>query len=231
MLLDYYIDLISACPPERIKDHVPAFTRDLKWDDLFRASSFYAPVSKPSCICANGTRGDDTSQYSRFDVLLERQTIQNWRQPDYGLRLIQLVAIALFLGTLYLRVPRDTSHLVEISGALFLSIWVVLFSVVASVPAMCRDRRLVLHEAANGAYHFYTHCAAHFCASLAFNFVIALCYQAVFFFLVGFADDFEPWVYAVFINFALMLVMESIAVCVAETFKDPMLSVTFSMVC
>ena len=48
--------------------------------------------------------------------------------------------------------------------------------------------------------------------------------------LVGFNDDFEAFVYAVLTSFSLLLLMEAITLSVVEGLKDPMLSVTFSMI-
>lgn len=119
----------------------------------------------------------------------------------------------------------------ELSGASFFNIWVVLFSVVASVPSLARDRRLVQQEVANGSYRFPTHTIAHVMASIPFNLVCAILYQCVFHYLVGFNDLFSAWVYSVAVSLALMLVMEAIVLCVIEGLRDAMLSVTFSMVC
>lgn len=229
---DYYLDLISTSPQTAITRHTlvppPGMTSTTTWSGLYHASQYAEPVTPPKGTPS--ARSPAVSEVKRFFIMLQRLVTFNARAPEYYLRAIQLVLIGLYLGTLYLRLPKDTSRLTELSGASFFNIWVVLFSVVASVPALARDRRLVQQEVANGSYRYPTHTLAHFLASVPFNLLCAILYQCVFHYLVGFNDLFSAWVYSVAMSLALMLVMEAIVLCVIEALKDAMLSVTFSMI-
>ena len=229
---DYYLDVISQQPADAATRHkktpLVTLTSTTRWETLYRNSRFRVPVETPTTLDSKASSGQNELQ--RFFVLLGRQLLSNFRAADYYLRAAQLIILGLYLGTLYLRVPHDLDKLTELSGSSFFNIWVVLFSVVAYVPTLCRDRRLVQLEVANGEYKFPTFVSSHLVASIPYNLLIAVIYQAIFFFLVGFNDTFPAWVYAVFCSFSLMLLMEAIALCVSEGLKDPMLSVTFSMV-
>lgn len=228
---DFYLDLISTAPQSAVERHrltAPAVTASSTWTSLYKAGRYVEPVSAPQGPPA--PRVAPVSELSRLPVLVRRILVFNFRAPEYYLRTMQLVLMAIYLGTLYLRLPKDTSRLTELSGASFFNIWVVLFSVIAAVPALARDRRLVQQEVANGSYRFPTHTLAHFLSSVPFNLLCAILYQCVFHYLVGFNDLFSAWVYSVAITLVLLLVMESIVLCVVEGLKDGMLSVTFSMI-
>ena len=53
-------------------------------------------------------------------------------QGFYFLRILVLIGIAFFLGTLYVMMERKTEFLSRYSGAVFFNIWTVLFSAVAA---------------------------------------------------------------------------------------------------
>ena len=58
---------------------------------------------------------------------------------------------------------------------------------------------------------------------------VSALFVLLFISMTGLNDAFESFVYAVFMSFVLMLLMEAIALRVVEDLKDAMLSVTFCM--
>jgi hypothetical protein len=238
----------------------PGLSSATTWTSLYKASPFMVSVQPPTTVKSTGTASSSEvarfgvlfKRLLVFNARAPEYYLRTLQLVLIGLYLGELdvcvcvcvcrhvcFGAAYFLniltptttGTLYLRLPKDTSRLTELSGASFFNIWVVLFSVVASVPMFARDRRLVQQEVANGSYRYVTHSLSHFLASIPFNLLCAIFYQCVFHYLVGFNDLFSAWVYSVAISMSLMLAMEGIVLCVIEGLKDPMLSVTFSMVC
>lgn len=128
------------------------------------------------------------------------------------------------MGTLYWRTEHSVEYLTEISGANFMNIWIVLFSVVAAAPTFCIERRQVQEDYVNGQYNLLTYAVAQFVASLPYTFVAAIIYQLPLHWMVGFNDWFEAFAYAVLTSFVLMLFMEGIVLSVVEALKNPMLS-------
>ncbi|EDQ89335.1 uncharacterized protein MONBRDRAFT_32401 [Monosiga brevicollis MX1] len=139
-------------------------------------------------------------------------------------------AKGLIIGSLYWRTAHSVSRLTEVTGALFMNIWVVLFSVVAGAPTFCVDRRVVQQDYVNGAYRLSSFCVSQFIASMPYTFICALAYEIPLHFMAGFNDAFDAFAYAVLTAFALMLLMEAIVLTVVEGLKNPMLSVSFSMI-
>jgi len=148
----------------------------------------------------------------------------------YRLRALQLLVQGLIIGSLYWRTAHSVSRLTEVTGALFMNIWVVLFSVVAGAPTFCVDRRVVQQDYVNGAYRLSSFCVSQFIASMPYTFICALAYEIPLHFMAGFNDAFDAFAYAVLTAFALMLLMEAIVLTVVEGLKNPMLSVSFSMI-
>eukprot|EP00730_Choanoeca_flexa_P007398 TRINITY_DN12326_c3_g2_i1.p1 TRINITY_DN12326_c3_g2~~TRINITY_DN12326_c3_g2_i1.p1 ORF type:complete len:1308 (+),score=386.87 TRINITY_DN12326_c3_g2_i1:37-3924(+) len=230
---DFYLDLISYKPVEVADKAVDAnFTEDTTWNDLYMTSSHVQDVAAMTQPASQ--KSDSTVAYlneiSRFGILLRKSFINHTRYPVYKLRALQLLAQGLFIGTMYWRTPHSVTNLTEISGGLFLNIWVVLFSVVAGAPTFCDERRLAQQDYVNGAYSLASYAISQFIASIPFTFGCALVYETPLHFMAGFNDQVEAFSYAVLTAMALMLLMEAIVLTVVEGLKNPMLSTTFSMI-
>jgi ABC-type multidrug transport system ATPase subunit len=229
---DYYLDLISKPPIDaRSSDggqSVMQMQAASTWKDLYLASPF--KMAGNTMSMPQRPAPEPVAESTRLRILLEREYLFSRRNPVYYLRTLQLLLISLFLGTLYIRLDQSVSLLTELSGASFLSIWVVLFSVTASAPTFARVRRQVQQEYVNGSYKLWTYCVAQFLASIPATLLASLLYQSVLHWLVGFNDTFEAFVYAILGTFSLLMLMEAITLGVVEGLKDAMLSVTFSMI-
>eukprot|EP00053_Salpingoeca_punica_P015740 m.145601 g.145601 ORF g.145601 m.145601 type:complete len:1425 (-) comp16788_c0_seq2:22-4296(-) len=215
--------------PMQRRKSMPHVLEKTTWKDLYLASPYRVDMSGVR-MPSRAPASEHVSERVRLGVLLERELAFTARNPIYYLRTMQLVAIGLYLGTLYLRLDTSVDSLLELSGASFFNIWVVLFSVTASAPTFARVRRQVQQEFVNGTYKLSTYCLAQFVASIPATLLTALCYQVVFHWLVGFNDKFEAFVFSVLMSFALLMLMEAITLSVVEGLKDAMLSVTFSMI-
>eukprot|EP00045_Choanoeca_perplexa_P016596 m.225179 g.225179 ORF g.225179 m.225179 type:complete len:1297 (+) comp17304_c0_seq1:154-4044(+) len=231
---DFYLDLISYKPvevAEKAGSQGDNFSEGTTWESLYKNSSYVQDVGK----MANPAAADDEdvtylSEMSRFFILLSKSFKNHWRYPVYKLRALQLLIQGLFIGTLYWRTPHSVENLTEISGGLFLNIWVVLFAVVAGAPTFCDERRLAQQDYTNGAYSLASYAITQFIASVPFTLACALVYEIPLHFMAGFNDEFEAFAYAVLMAMLLMLVMEAIVLTIVEGLKNPMLATTFSMI-
>ena len=171
------------------------------------------------------------TELQRLVVLIGSRLVYFWQERVlYLYRLVELVFIAIFVGTLFLRLHNSLADLNELSGAIFFKVWVILFVSIGGTPIFVRDRLVFQNEHLNGSYRAWTFCLATFLASVPYQLLSAIVFEGVLWFLVGFNDAMEPFVFSVASSFALLLMMEGIALIVCEVLKDAMLATTFSMV-
>lgn len=127
--VDFYLDIVSkppvvSTPP---KEEGGAVTT---WGDVFRGSAQSASYlvvvartvdrSEPA-----GSPPQLPSNLSRLAILVSFFTKYYTRDTGfYYLRFAFLVAIALFIGTLFLQLEPNTDNLSKYSGSIFFNIWV-----------------------------------------------------------------------------------------------------------
>ena len=58
----------------------------------------------------------------------------------YIYRILSLIAMAFFLGTLYLQLSLKTDNMTEIAGGIFYGVWVTLFVVVGGTGIQVTNR-------------------------------------------------------------------------------------------
>jgi hypothetical protein len=148
----------------------------------------------------------------------------------YPLRMLYLLIVALFCGTLFLQIQPTTGNLSQYSGAVFFSIWTVLFSAVAATGLLAADRRLAIEQVKNAVMTPSIYCLAQFIVSIPLNFLCALVFQAIFYWMVNLNPNGEPFIYSVLLSCGHMLMMEALMLIVVAVLKNAMLSVTFAMV-
>jgi len=148
----------------------------------------------------------------------------------YYLRLVFLIIVALFVGTLFLRLQPTTNSISLYAGALFFNIWAILFSAVASTGLLASDRRQAIEQVKNAVITPGVYCLAQFIMSIPFNFILAVIFQSIFHWLVNMNPHGEAFIYAILITMGHLLLMESIMLTVVAVLKNAMLSVTFAMV-
>jgi ABC-type multidrug transport system ATPase subunit len=202
------------------------------WRQQFDESSFGqyedSKIPKGGCVSADAER---PSELERLSVLIRSRVLYFWLERSIYLhRLVQMILLAIFIGTLFLDLARSVLKLNELAGAMFFNVWVVLFAAIGATPIFVRDRAIVENEYLNGAYEFGTHVLALFLAALPYHLLTAIIYQSIVWFLVGFHDAFEPWLFAVLSTLSLLLLMEAISLLVVEFIPNAMLATTGTMV-
>lgn len=222
---DFYLDLIYKAPA-----HAPSST----WRDVFLARPEGQALSRQSTM---NVRADSSLPPSRPSTLSRMVTVINyfityyWRETGiYPLRMLFLVLIGFFIGTLFLDLQTNTSQLTQYGGIIFFAIWSSLFSAVAATGHIANERRQAVEQVKNGILFpgFYT--IAQFTASLPFNFACALVFQSIVHWLSNINPSGEVFAYAIVVTWGHLLLMEAIMMLVVQGLKDAMLSVTFAMV-
>ena len=226
---DFYLDLVNKMPDE------DALT-DATWCDIYHRSIFYKNYS--IAITNTTIHGEFASipkeapsAATRFVLLIDFFFKYYWRNiAFYHLRLLFLVIVAVFLGTIYIQLKTNTSSIPLYNGALFFNIYSVHTSVVISTGLVAVDRRLAVEQVKNAAITPGVYCLAQFIVSVPFNLFLAIIFQSVFHWLINMNPHGEAFIYAILITTGHLLLMESIMSIVVYTVKNAMLSLTLSMV-
>ena len=144
-LSDFYLDLTNQ----------PPSAGAASWKDLFRSSTYGRNVhaqimamDKSSSVAPAVTEQPSliTRMFAQTLYFLKYYTRD---QGFYFRRLWCLIVIALFIGTVYLRLVPEVEYLTRYAGAIFFSIWAVLFSAVASTGLLARDRTQAMEQVTN----------------------------------------------------------------------------------
>eukprot|EP00599_Poterioochromonas_sp_BG-1_P003195 CAMPEP_0173133204 /NCGR_PEP_ID=MMETSP1105-20130129/595_1 /TAXON_ID=2985 /ORGANISM="Ochromonas sp., Strain BG-1" /LENGTH=1323 /DNA_ID=CAMNT_0014044843 /DNA_START=330 /DNA_END=4298 /DNA_ORIENTATION=+ len=226
--VDFYLDLVN--------DHPPPALNTATWSELYDKSSLGANAKLMMDVAEDFSASArqppaPPSYWKRFFFQLQFFIRYYLRDPGfYYLRNAQLILIALFLGTLFLQETNWTDRLQQYSGALFFSIWTVLFSSVAATGLLASDRRQAIEQVKNAVIVPSAYCLAQFTVSLPFNFLSALAFESVFHWLTNINPHGEAFVFAIFVTTGHLLLMEAIMLSVVQALKNAMLSVTFAMV-
>ena len=153
------------------------------------------------------------------------------RDPGFYLRrILSLIVIAFFSGTLFLNLRPETVYISRYSGAAFFNIWAVLFSAVAATGRLAKDRRQAVEQVKNAVVCPALYCFAQLMVSLPFNFIAALIFQSVFHWLSRINPNWESFLYAVLITWGHLLLMEAYMLSAVEVLENAMLCVTFAMI-
>ena len=226
---DFYLDLVNKMPYEDTSTVVT-------WCDVYHRSTFYKNYSIAlSNTTIHGESAsipkETPSVATRFFLLVDFFFKYYWRNiAFYHLRLLFLVIVALFLGTIYIRLKTKTSSIPLYNGALFFNIYSVHTSVVISTGLVASDRRLAVEQVKNASITPGIYCLAQFIVSVPFNIFLAIIFQSVFHWLINMNPHGEAFIYAILITTGHLLLMESVMSIVVYTVKNAMLSLTLSMV-
>lgn len=220
---DFLMDLVTKAP----------YLHDSTWKKMYLDSKFAVNVAKEQRRI-KGVAPPATpppSGLSRFVQVLTFFTTYYGR--DFGLyyqRLVYLIVVAFFAGTVFLQLVAETDYLVRYSGAIFFSIWICLFSAVAATGHFARDRRQAVEQVRNAVVSPAMYCFCQMLASVPFNFVCSLVFQSIFHWLSRINPNRESFIYSVLLTWGHLMLMDAFVLTVVEALKDAMLCVTFAMI-
>ena len=234
---DLYLDLVYAPPPHSSNPDVTT------WQDIFVKSPYYETVSRTqeALIEYSALEKDHPSSVKMTrSCPSEAVRIQHlffffvkYYSRDGGFyiwRTFFLVILAVILGSLYLLLTPNTDNIPQYSGVVFCNIWIVIISAIGSTGLLAVDRRIFLEQVKNGLYHPASYCIAQFLASLPFNLLASLLFQAVYHWLTNINPHTMPFIYSILITCGHMLMMEAAMFMIVAIFRNAMLSVTFSII-
>lgn len=141
---DFYLDQMSKRPDENDENKT--------WTQIYNSSIFAVNFSVvvQKTIEASTRAGPPQAPPNYLDRLsiLIKFFIRYYTRDIgfYYLRILFLVVIALFLGTLFLQLTTYSDNISKYSGSVFFSIWTTLFSAVAATGLLASDRRLAIEQ-------------------------------------------------------------------------------------
>jgi ABC-type multidrug transport system ATPase subunit len=246
---DFFLDLVSAPPAKQLEtmgtnlsnDEQVKFAaefQDKTWTNVYMDSLLFKNMQKllTATLEMNQLSGEKKEAkpapgtLSRFLTLVEFFSRYYWRDIGfYHLRIVFLVIVAIFIGTLFLNLQTKMTNIPQYSGAVFFNIWTALFSAVAATGLLAADRRQAIEQVKNAVMTPSVYCLAQFVVSAPFNFVASVIYQAVFHWLININPHGESFIFAIFITTGHLMLMEAFMLTVVAVLKNAMLSVTFAM--
>ena len=208
----------------------------MQWQDLYAESKFNENIDRDQRALNQSAPvapapSPPPSMFSNFYHTLSFFFRYYCRDQKYHFnRLLCLIGIAFFNGTLFLSLVPETQFVVRHSGALFFNIYTVMISVVAVTGLLARDRRQALEHIQNSVISPGMYCVAQLLVSIPFNFMSALIFQSIMHPLSNINPNGESFIYAVLLTAGHLHLMEAYMLCIVEVLKNAMLSATFAMV-
>jgi ABC-type multidrug transport system ATPase subunit len=231
---DYFLELISASPtdPEGPSEHKNLFVTDTTWKVIF-GKMRPASVSRAEVVVDSSVYvAPRTSFISQFKTQCFFFMKYYSRESGfYVYRSIFLIVVALFVGTMFIRLKPTTDNVSKYAGALFFAVWAVLFSAIGATGLTASNRLVAINQIQNGIIRPAVYVLAQFLCSLPFNMACAVIFQCILHWLVDMNPRAEPFFYAVLITWGHLIYMEAIMAVVVQVLHDAMLSVIFSMIC
>jgi ABC-type multidrug transport system ATPase subunit/ABC-type multidrug transport system permease subunit len=223
---DFFMDAVNKPPTILLQS---------SWQTLYLSSKFSKNVTQEqmSLDVASPTAPAATPPPSNFAQL---RTLVffflRYYYREFGFhyaRLLCVIVIAFYSGTLFLRLKPEVQNVIMYSGAIFFNTWSVLFSTLAATNLMTRDRRQAVEQIKNAVISPGMYCTAQLIASLPFNFVTALVFQSVFHWLTNISTHKSSFFYAIMTAFGHLLLMEGFMLVIVEVLKNALLCITVAM--
>lgn len=164
---DYYLDLVQQGGDEAPKwqalfEESPYHTKyQLALDDSTKSTVSKPPPPAPSSLL-------------RFGYMLRHFVVYFAKEKGlYLYRMITLIFLAIFIGTLYLNLQATTNNIANYAGAMFFSAISVSLTAVSATAIFAKDRREAVERVANGFYNPGIFVLTQFLASTIYTFVVS----------------------------------------------------------
>ena len=221
-IADFLLDMVTKSQDEANKN----------WEYQFLTSNFGKNVAKQIEIldrasCVAPSASESPSFLSRLYTLIVFNLKYYSRDRGfYYLRLLFLILVAFFIGTVFLQLVQESQYIPRYAGVVFYSLWTVLFSTITSTGLLVRDCRQAVEQVKNAAATPAAHCLAQLIASLPFNLLGAVVFQSIVHWLTNLHPNGEAFLYAICVTWGHLLLMEAILNTIVQVIGNAMLCVT-----
>ncbi|KAK3629687.1 hypothetical protein LTR56_017893 [Elasticomyces elasticus] len=182
---------------------------------LFEIKEITTTASVPRSLAKNDMVSATFPTIPR--ALAYRSFIKSYRDfVAYGVRIAMYFALALLMGTVWLRLPPTDTNIQAFTNAIFFGGAFMSFMAVTYIPAYLEDHALLEKERANGLYGAAPFLIVNFCTSLPYLFLIAVLFSSVVYWLSNFRPSalaFLTWIMWLFLD---LVAAESLVVLISS---------------
>lgn len=193
------------------------------WEDSELASTLRTRVGEAMKLESSGPISDEMvfnekpTFLSQTVTIMHRNFIKSHRDViAYHLRIAMYTALAIMMGTVWLRLPYHQSSIQPFITAIFFSGAFMSFMAVASIPSFIEDLAMFRKERANGLYGPTAFMIANFVVGLPYLLLITILFSSIAYFLVNLRSDagsFFLWILYLFLD---LLAAEGLVVLVTS---------------
>ena len=163
---DYYLELAQGDAAE-----------GTTWQTRFEESRFnikyQVALAEAAKSAVSKPPPASPSSLLRFGYMLQYFVIYFAKEKGlYFYRMIALIFLAIFVGTLYLNLQATSNSIANYAGAMFFSAISVSLTAVSATGIFAKDRREAVERVANGFYNPGIYVLAQFLASTVYTFVV-----------------------------------------------------------
>ena len=230
---DYFLSVAQGAPETKL--HAGGDSALVpSWPDLFKNSSHYElfQARLEATLQAQEMQSptQQPSSVSRFVYLLRHFLAYDLMARGlYVYRLIALIFIAVFIGTLFLNLQPTTDKITLYVGSMFFSTLSCCITAVSATSIFAKDRYEAVDRVNNGIYTPGAFVLAQFLAAAFYNLAVTFVFISVFHWLTNVNPNKECYVYDIFINWSCMMLTESFLLVVLEVVKNDFLTCTSGM--
>lgn len=179
------------------------------------ASSGDSDGSLPACKPIGCIR----MQLEQTKILTHRLFIKSRRDIlAYYVRIVMYLALAILMGTVWLRLGNSQVNIQPYINAIFFSGAFLSFMSVAYIPAYIEDLHAYKKESMNGLYGPLAFIVSNFIVGIPFIFIIVILFSVVTYFMCNFRHSASGFWYYVMWLFLDLLAAESMTIFVSTAF-------------
>ena len=226
---DFYLDLAQKIPP--------GYTTDtpIKYRDLFAKSTHHEKFEKHMNMILNDKVTKPValqpSSLSRFqNLFLYFMKYFIIEKGFYIYRLVSLITLALFIGSLYFDLQPLTTNITKYVGALFFAAICLMLTAVSCTAIFAKDRYEAVDRVSNGIYTPGIFVLAQSLACAIYDIFVSFVFVCIFHWMTNLNPNIESFIYDWLINWANMMLMESALLLFVEVLKNDFLSTTSAMI-
>mmetsp|Transcript_15498 Transcript_15498/g.22732 ORF Transcript_15498/g.22732 Transcript_15498/m.22732 type:complete len:269 (+) Transcript_15498:309-1115(+) len=148
----------------------------------------------------------------------------------YFNRLLALILLGVFLGTLFLDLSATTDSIGNYVGAMFMASVCVMLTAISATAIFAKDRREAVDKVANGLFTPAVFVTTQFLASAIYSFAVSFVFSCIFHWLTNINPNHECFVYDFLLSWVYLMLMESVLLLAIEVMKNDFLCTTFGLV-
>ncbi|EAU89680.2 hba2 [Coprinopsis cinerea okayama7 len=137
-----------------------------------------------------------------------------------GLNLFSYVFQALIMGSIFLKMPEQTSAYFSRGGVLFFALLFSALATMAEIPALYAQRRIVLRHEKAALYHPFVEALAHTLVDIPITFCILSLFCIILYFMTGLQRSVDQFFVFFLFVFAMAVTMKSWFRGIAAAFKS-----------